>query len=672
MAQSNFSGSWGSNLTLDASYTVKSQNIANNTSVITFTVKLIANGYASISDSGTKPLTINVNGGGAIPQVNVSISPGQTKVLLGNDYTIGHNSDGTKTADLSAKLDINIGGYGSATVALKAYLPKINRTSTITVPTATLGSSVNIAISKADTNYTSTLRYEWYGSTGTIVDKTTSTSYSWTPPLSLASGIPNSVGGSGKIFIDTYSGTTLLGTSSATLTANVPSSVVPTLASVTLSDTNSKVSAILTSPNFLQVLSNIAVNFTGASGAYGSTIQAYKAEIVGKNQSTASNGGTLGVMNYNGSYTIRSTVTDSRGRTSAPVDTTINVIEYFLPIFYYEASRIGSDSQTIQVKRNAKIAPISVGGTQKNTMTISFRTSLAGKNTWTTSQTGGGSWTAINTLTDSLDSLSGGFSVSSSYDIEGTISDRFSGDIKFSATIGTKVVVSSKDKDGRHGFGQIADKSLPAGSVQSTGGFYFKGKPVQHYQQVDDTGKITRLDSVDLNTIINDTKPITVYATANVPISGHGYYYLEVFQHASGNAYVMQRVTTRAYAGGLRTFERIREAGAWGSWVELMTVNSPQMINTGWVSTGVSGVYYKQTGDIVTVKISVTTTANQNLDIGSVPSSIAPANGLMFRVPAWSLDQSIGRNLQVGTSGGMTLLSTSRGDEIRTQVSWTI
>lgn len=476
MAQSNFSGSWGSNLTLDASYTVKSQNIANNTSVITFTVKLIANGYASITDSGTKPLTINVNGGGAIPQVNVSISPGQTKVLLSNDYTIGHNSDGTKTADLSAKLDINIGGYGSATVALKAYLPKINRTSTITVPTATLGSSVNIAISKADTNYTSTLRYEWYGSTGTIVDKTTSTSFSWTPPLSLASGIPNSVGGSGKIFIDTYSGTTLLGTSSATLTANVPSSVVPTLSSVTLSDTNSKVSAILTSPNFLQVLSNIAVNFTGATGAYGSTIQAYKAEIVGKNQSTNSNGGTLGIMNYNGSYTIRSTVTDSRGRTSAPVDTTINVIEYFLPIFYYEASRIGSDSQTIQVKRNAKIAPISVGGSQKNTMTITFRTSLAGKNTWTTSQTGGGSWTAINTLTDSLDSLSGVFSVSSSYDIEGTISDRFSGDIKFSDTIGTKVVVSSKDKDGRHGFGRIADKSLPAGSVDIAGVFAMSGK----------------------------------------------------------------------------------------------------------------------------------------------------------------------------------------------------
>ncbi|OHY31330.1 hypothetical protein BI362_03180 [Streptococcus parauberis] len=476
MAQSNFSGGWGSNLTLETTYSVKSQDIAKNQSVVNVVVKLKANGYAAISGAGTKPLTIHINGGGAIPQVDVNISQGQTKTLLNNDYTIGHDSDGNKTFDISTKLDINVSNYGSATVALKAYMPKINRTSTVNVPDATLGSAVNIAISKADTNYTSTLRYDWYGQTGTIVDKTTSTSYSWTPPISLASGIPNSISGSGKIYIDTYSGTSLLGTSSVTFTASVPDSVVPTLSSVTLSDTNPKVSAILSSPNFLQILSNIAVNFSGASGTYGSTIQAYKAEIVGKNQSTNVNGGTLGIMNYFGSYIVRATVTDSRGRTSAPLDTTINVIEYFLPINYFEASRIGSDSQTIQVKRNAKIAPIMVGGTQKNTMTITFRTSLAGKNTWTTSQTGGGSWTAINTLKDSLDSLSGVFTVSSSYDIEGTISDKFSGDIKFSATVGTKVVVSSKDKDGRHGFGRIADKSLPAGSVDISGVFAIAGK----------------------------------------------------------------------------------------------------------------------------------------------------------------------------------------------------
>lgn len=477
MAQSNFSGSWGHHLTLETTYSVKSQDKEKNQSVVNVVVKLKANSYAAISGAGKKPLTIYISGGGAIPQVDVNISQGQTKTLLNNDYTIGHDQQGDKTFNISTTLDINVSNYGSATVELKADMPKINRTSTVNVPDATLGSAVNIDISKADTNYTSTLRYDWYGQTGTILDKTTSTSYSWTPPISLASEIPDSDSGSGKIYIDTYSGTSLLGTSITTFTANVPNSVVPTLSSVTLSDTDSKVSAILSSPNFLQELSNIAVNISDASGIYGSTIQAYKAEIVGKNQSTTTNGGTLGIMNYNGTYTVRATVTDSRGRTSAPLDTTINVIEYFSPVFYFKTARVGSDSQTIQVKRNAKIAPIMVGGTQKNTMTITFRTSLSGENTWTTSQTGGGSWSAISTLPkDSLDSLSGVFSVSNSYDIEGTISDKFSGDIKFSAKVGTREVVSSKDRDGRHGFGRIADKSLPPGSVDISGVFAINGK----------------------------------------------------------------------------------------------------------------------------------------------------------------------------------------------------
>ncbi|RYT52001.1 hypothetical protein EAJ09_16300 [Bacteroides stercoris] len=410
---------------------------------------------------------------------NLSSINANSQVTLIDQYiTVLHGKDGKQTVGLMAQFN-GQGGYSPGILKISSSSFKttdILRTSSVSVPDLTLGSASTLAIASNDPSYTHTLRYDWYGQTGTIVDKTTSTSYSWTPPISLASGIPNSISGSGKIYIDTYYDTSLLGTSSVSFTASVPDSVVPTLSSVTLSDTNPKVSAILSSPNFLQVLSNIAVNFSGAIGAYGSTIQSYKAEIVGKNQSTNVNGGTLGIMNYFGSYIVRATVTDSRGRTSTAKDTTITVLEYFLPVFYFETTRVGSDSQTIQVKRNAKIAPIMVGGTQKNTMTITFRTSLAGKNTWTTSQTGGGSWAAINTLTDSLDSLSGVFSVSSSYDIEGTISDKFSGDIKFSATVGTKVVVSSKDKDGRYGFGRIADKSLPAGSVDISGVFAINGK----------------------------------------------------------------------------------------------------------------------------------------------------------------------------------------------------
>lgn len=477
MAISNFSGSWGGNLTLDASYVVKSQDVVKNQSVITFTVKLISNGYASISDSGTKPLTIYVNGGGAIPQVNVSISPNQSKVLLSNDYVIGHDPDGTKTADLSAKLDINIGGYGSATVALKAYLPKINRTSTVSMPTATMGSATTITVTRSDASYTHTLRYDWYGKTGTIATGV-ATSYSWTVPLTFANDIPNSTVGNGKIYVDTYSGSTLLGTSSTTLTASVPTSIIPTLASVSLSDTNSIASGITGgSPNFIQIYSGIKVNFGTASGAYGSTIKSYYAEIVGKNVSINSNGGTFSNLNFSGSFILRSKVIDSRGRESAVVDTNITILEYKPPVLNFTVARTGSTSSTFTITRNASISPLTINSVQKNVMTLTFKVAPANSSTFTADNgSASGSWSTVSRFVNSQANLAGTYDATNSWRVQGVLSDKFSSTTFEAPIVTTETAVMSYDKDGRVGVGKIADLSLPSGAVDSLGGFFVNGK----------------------------------------------------------------------------------------------------------------------------------------------------------------------------------------------------
>ena len=96
---------------------------------------------------------------------------------------------------------------------------------------------------------------------------------------------------------------------------------------------------------------------------------------------------------------------------------------------------------------------------------------------------------------------------------------------------------------------------------------------------------------------------------------------------------------------------------------------------TGWNSTGVSGVYYKRQGDVVALRMQVTTTANQAYGLGKIPVSLLPIQnaGTMMRVTAWTVDQSIGRNLQFSNSdGSMVLLSSSRGDAFNTQVTWII
>ncbi len=112
---------------------------------------------------------------------------------------------------------------------------------------------------------------------------------------------------------------------------------------------------------------------------------------------------------------------------------------------------------------------------------------------------------------------------------------------------------------------------------------------------------------------------------------------------------------------------------------ELLIQANGQIVNRGtnytwWNSTGVAGVYYKRQGDVVALKMQVTTTANQSLNLGKIPVSLVPIpnNGTMMRVTAWTAEQSFGRNLQISSDGSMALLASSRGDTFNTQVTWII
>lgn len=687
MGTSTFSGSWGHNLTLEIFSAWNSQNIAGNYSTLNVQVFLSASSYAMISSYETRPLTMTIDGSSEIVQVNPSINYGQRKALLQKDYRINHNPDGTKPQfNISAKFDINISNYGSATATQAIKLPDIKRASTSSNISGTLGSAVTINITRQMSTFKHNLKYDFKGSKGTIATNV-DTSYSWTLPTSFADLLPNDLSGTGTLIVETLSGSTVIGENRYTITATIPNTATykPTLASVSLSDANTVTGSLITGTNFVRIMSRPKVTFGTATGKNGSTIKSYNAEVVGKNKFITGNGSNFDMLDFTGSAVIRATVTDSRGLTSAPIDTTINVLDYFLPqTISLKITRAQSDPNIFQLSPIVEIAPLTVGGVQKNQLKIKVEVAPYDTGVYTV-DTGPATntWSTISKMNGELLNLGGSYDKAKSWLVRVTVSDSLNTAMPIGQTVSSEFVLMTKAPTGVS-YGKIWERGIidaqgdvyvsgnisTQANVNVTGTILKSGKEIQHYQMTDNTGKITRHDSVDLNTIINDTKPIAVYATANVPIAGQNYYYLEVFQHAAGNAYVLQRATLRLT--NLRVFERVRENGIWGSWVELMTVNSPQMINTGWVSTGVSGVYYKQTGDIVTVKISVTTTANQNLDIGSVPASLVPANGLMLRVASWTTDQTFGRNLQVGTSGGMTLISSSRGDEIRTQVSWTI
>lgn len=559
MATATFGGQYGHNMTLEVWSDWNRQDIASNSSTVNVQARLRTNGYASMWGV-TAPVTVTVNGNSESLNVPVNIGTNSSFLFYGKDFTVPHNGDGTKTVGIQISVALNTGGYGSSTAAFNLQLPTIPRASTGSVTATELGQAATINIDRKSSSFKHTLRYDWNGRTGTIASNV-DTSYSWTLPLDFASAIPNATSSWGRVYIDTYNGGTKIGTKEASFTANVPASIKPTLGSITLTDTNTTVKNLLNTANtFVQVLSNAQVTFNGASGSYGSTISSYRAEIVGKNQNTNSNNGLLGMMDFNGSITIRATVTDSRGRASDPVDVQATVLDYFNPHLSFSARRSGSTSTTITVTRNAKIASLTISGVQKNKMKLTFKYKEHSATSFTTDTgSANGTWTTISSLTNSSANLGATFSVLKSYDIIGTIEDSFTS-YDFLVTIGTESYPLALKVD-RMGIGKLPEQ---AGVVDSAWKFYYNNKSIQHHQVTTDDGKAIRLpDNTDLNTVTE----CGFYAGKNLIHSpdGNGVHVTK-YIHVTKNTFDGYTLQECIDVSGAVSAFRVQFGGSWQDW----------------------------------------------------------------------------------------------------------
>ena len=558
MATATFSGQYGHNMTLEVWSGWNRQDIANNRSTVNVQARLITNGYASMWGV-TADLTITINGGSAIEHPGINIGAGSSQLIFAHDYVVGHNNDGSKTVGIKISVSLNTAGYGSSMVAFDLKLPNIPRASSGSVTSGDLGTPVKISIDRKVSSFKHTLRYDWNGATGTIASNV-DTSYSWTLPMSFADKIPNATSSWGRVFIDTYNGSTKIGTKEATFTGNVPASVKPTLGGISLSDSNKTVSNLInTSNTFVQVLSNIKVAFNNARGAYSSTISNYHAEIVDRNMTTTANGGELGMANFNGSATVRATVTDSRGRTSEPVEVKVNILPYFTPQLSFTARRSGSAGTTITVTRNAKIAPLTVGGNQKNTMKLTFKYK---KHSQTddkfTADTGsaGGTWTTVSELINSQANLGAVFNAVASYVIVGKIEDSFTS-YDFSATVGTEEFPLAIRPDGI-GLGKVPEV---ANTVDSDWAYYYKNNPIQHHQLTNNDGSAIMLtEGSDLD---NVTTPGCYNGWNLLHAPASGWNYIRVTKHTNNNGYVLQEAID---FNGIVSAYRVQNNNSWGVW----------------------------------------------------------------------------------------------------------
>ena len=345
--------------------------------------------------------------------------------------TIAHNSDGTKSFSLSCEAGIYTYAV-SATASGTHTLTTIPRASTISATNANMGSASTITITRASSSFTHTLTYSFGNATGTIATKTTSTSVSWTPTLTLANQIPNAVSGKCTITCKTYSGTTEVGSKTCTMTLTVPSSVKPTITSLTAARVDGTVPTSW--EIYVQSKSKATLTINGAAGAYGSTISSYS--ITGGGYSSTASSFTTGFLNTSGTITFTASVTDSRGRVSANATVTITVVAYSAPSF----------SKYISQRCNSAGTASDSGTYVKSTVNFSYA-SCSSKNTITTAtyyrKTTETSWTnASKTFTSGTAFTFGGGNISaeSSYEVKFKLTDAFTS-IEVTDTLSTASVV---------------------------------------------------------------------------------------------------------------------------------------------------------------------------------------------------------------------------------------
>lgn len=531
-----FSSSSGS-LYLNVYVEQGSQSITANTSTVNWRMTVSRTGaYYTHNHQGDSTLSLNLDGSNVHYSYPTWETSGEEYTLASGSSTISHNADGTKTLPISCTFNPNNGLHGTITVSASLSLTTIPRSSSVSVSAGVIGSSVTININRQSSSFKHTVRYAWAGKSGTIATNV-DTSTSWTIPLDFANDIPNSASGTGTVYVDTYSGSTKTGTQSTTLTASVPSNVKPTFSGVTLSDLNSAAQNLIPkSDTFVQVISNIKVAFNGAVGSYGSSITGYYAEIVGKNQSTSSNGGSLGLMNYHGTIKIRASVSDSRGRWSDTREISVNVLEYFAPALSFSIARTGSTSSTLTVTRNAKIAPLTVSGSQKNTMTLTFKVARLGTaNFQIDTGPATGSWTSISNLVNSQANLAGNYLANQSWVVIGTLEDKFTRS-EFMINVATESVVLSYDRSGV-GVNKIRER----GALDVKGDIYANDNPIQQYQITDNNG-CGKIIKQDFNSMKNTGFWWIDGTSPNNPFGAWGM--LEVFRPNPNSQECIQRFTT--------------------------------------------------------------------------------------------------------------------------------
>lgn len=362
---------------LQFDWTLKSQSVANNQSVISWTLKGagIKSGYWYMA--GSFKCVIN---GTTVYQSSGRIKLYTGTVVASGELAIGHDSNGAKSFTAYAECaiyvtSVNCKGSGSWS------LPDIGRASQPSLntwpnnsPNFNIGDTIVVHMNRKSTVFTHTVvlklgSYSYTVGTGVTdnisldTDKIASNLYAQ---------MPNDNEMKGEIVVTTYSGDTVIGTSSCTIIAHVVNSNLTF--DVSYEDSNSKTVAITENNQYIiRNNSTLKISVSNAQALNSATLKSITAVVNGNAYTGSLNGSTgtinVGVVNVSYDTEVTVKIVDSRGNEGIR-KITVLVYDWSLPSAIIKLNRKNNYYSESVLNVNANYA--SIGG--KNTVTIRYRT----------------------------------------------------------------------------------------------------------------------------------------------------------------------------------------------------------------------------------------------------------------------------------------------------------
>lgn len=303
---------------LSFSWSLKRQDIAGNYSIITCTLSAVG-GSAEYYYHHSEKLWVY----GAWRHYNTTNTKRYKGTIVSFELQIPHDANGVGSfgAELYGAIYYSSQNVSGADAWRLPDIPRVSDLSVNKTSTPADGkTTVTATATKKATAFTDVLTVSLGSYSKAITSGTAFTiPMSWINAISGTSAVAT-------VKVETFNGSTSIGSKTAELTITVPESVVPVINDVGITEAVAAVTNAF-GDRFVQNLSQLNVD-VDASGVYGSTIKSYSVELDGVNY--IQKAFTSNVIKTAGTLNIKVKITDSRGR-SAEDTATVDIVEYIKP-----------------------------------------------------------------------------------------------------------------------------------------------------------------------------------------------------------------------------------------------------------------------------------------------------------------------------------------------------